>query len=414
VTWLVDLFRTGSAASSVLVLALTAALGLAIGSVRVRGVSFGIAGVLFSGLLFGHFGATIAPPVLEFARDFGLILFVYAIGIEVGPGFASSLRRHGLPLNMIAAGTVAAGAALAVVISRAVGIAIPVAAGIFSGATTNTPSLGAAQAALSEMPGYVESMARLPGLGYAVSYPFGLLGVILSVAVVRAAFCARADSTSAPVPAEDPPATAYRIAADSESVPGVTTEIVPERPESLQVLPVFMGIALGVLVGGIPIHIASLPAPLRLGMAGGPLVVAIALGAIGRLGPLNWRMPHAVDATFREVGIVMFLSCVGLRSGSTFMETLLHGDGLTWMAWATLITLVPLIAATLVARATMGISYPALCGLLTGSMTNPAGLAFAQSLNHSQETTQCYATVYPLTMVLRVIAAQLIVLLFMR
>ena len=407
-TWLVDLFHSSSAGSSVLVLALTAVLGLVIGSVRVRGVRFGIAGVLFSGLLFGHFGATIAPPVLEFARDFGLILFVYAIGIEVGPGFASSLRTRGLPLNMIAAGTVAAGAALAVAISRAAGIAIPVAAGMFSGATTNTPSLGAVQAALSEMPGYAESMARLPGLGYAISYPFGLLGVILSVAIARVAFRARAGSAAVPLPSDDPPAV---TATDS---PSSSAAAISERPRSLQVLPVFIGITLGVLVGSLPIHIASLPAPLKLGMAGGPLVVAIALGAIGRFGPLDWRMPQAVDATFREVGIVMFLSCVGLRSGGTFMETLLHGSGLYWMAWATLITLIPLIAAALVARAALGISYPALCGLLTGSMTNPAGLAFAHSLDQSEETTQCYATVYPLTMVLRVIAAQLIVLLFMR
>ena len=394
-----------------LVLALTASLGLVIGSVRVRGVRFGVAGVLFSGLLFGHFGAAVTtPPVLEFARDFGLVLFVYAIGVEVGPGFAASLRRRGLPLNLIAAGTVIAGAVVAVVISRVAGIAVPVAVGMFSGATTNTPSLGAAQAVLSGMPGYPGAETQLPGLGYAVSYPFGLFGVILSIAVARSAMHGRANSASVPLPAEDPPAPA--TAGDPPSSPAET--VISERPESLQVLPVFVGIALGVLVGSIPVHIAGLPAPLRLGMAGGPLVVAIALGAIGRFGPLDWRMPHAVDATFREVGIVLFLSCVGLRSGSSFVETLLHGGGLRWMAWAALITLIPLVAAALVARGMLRISYPTLCGLLTGSMTNPAALAFAQSLERSPETTQCYATVYPLTMVLRVIAAQLIVLLFMR
>jgi AspT/YidE/YbjL antiporter-like protein len=394
----------------VLVLALTASLGLVIGSAKVRGVRFGVAGVLFSGLLFGHFGAIVTLPVLEFARDFGLVLFVYAIGIEVGPGFTASLRRRGLPLNLIAAGTVIAGAVVAVAISRVAGIAVPVAVGMFSGATTNTPSLGAAQAALSEMPGYPGAGTQLPGLGYAVSYPFGLFGVILSVAIARSALHGRADSTSVPLPADGPPVTA--VAGGTPASPAA--EVVPGRPESLQVLPVFIGIALGVLVGSIPIHIASLPAPLRLGMAGGPLVVAIALGAIGRLGRLDWRMPRAVDATFREVGIVLFLSCVGLRAGGTFVETLLHGGGLRWMAWATLITLIPIIAAALVARGMLRISSPALCGLLTGSMTNPAALAFAQSLERSPETTQCYATVYPLTMVLRVIAAQLIVLLYMR
>ena len=410
-TWLVDLLRSGSVAGSVLILGLVASLGLVLGAVHVRGVRLGVAGVLFSGLLFGHFGASIAPPALEFARDFGLILFVYAIGIEVGPGFAASVRRHGLPLNLLAAGTVALGAALAVLISRAAGIDIPVAVGMFSGATTNTPSLGAAQAALSEMPGHTDSMGQLPGLGYAVSYPFGLLGVILSVAVTRGFFRNRPDPRLAAVVSE----RAGQSQADQQSSSRSEAEAAgTERPESLQVLPVFIGIVFGVLLGSIPVHMAGLPAPLKLGMAGGPLVAAIILGAIGRIGPLNWQMPPEVDAAFREIGIALFLSCVGVRSGGRFVETLLHGGGLYWMAWATLITLIPVAVAALLAGVVLRLNYPAVCGLLTGSMTNPAGLAFAHSLTHSEETTAAYATVYPLTMLLRVIAAQLIVLVFMR
>jgi AspT/YidE/YbjL antiporter-like protein len=395
VNWLVDLFGSTSVAGSVLILGLVAALGLILGAVQVRGIKLGIAGVLFAGLLFGHLGATLAPPVLEFARDLGLILFVYAVGIEVGPGFLPSLRQHGLWLNLTAAAVVAAGAVLAMMTSRLLGIEMPVAAGMFSGATTNTPSLGAAQAALHQLPSYTDSLGELPGLGYAVTYPFGVLGIIFSMIAVRGLF----------------PKAAAEPAGDRT---GPATADPPAQPERLDVLPIFLGISLGVLLGSLPVSVSGLPVPLRLGLAGGPLIVAIVLGAVGRIGPLSWRLPAAAADLMREFGIVLFLACVGIRSGGGFVRTVTQGDGLHWMALGAVITLAPLLIAVVVSRLLIRTSYASACGLLAGSMTNPASLAFAISTTHSEETTLAYATVYPLTMVLRVIAAQLIVLLLAR
>ena len=409
-TWLVDLFGSTSVAGSMLILGLAATLGLALGAVQVRGIKLGIAGVLFSGLLFGHFGASLAPPVLEFARDFGLILFVYAIGIEVGPGFIPSLREHGLPMNLVALGVVACGAALAAAISQIAGIDVSTAAGMFSGATTNTPSLGAVQAALREMPRYTEALGQLPGLGYAVTYPFGVLGVIFTMIVMRGLFPKPRPAASVPTPMEHLPsaAAAPDVGPDAPQTGG------GPQPDRTEVLPIFIGIALGVALGSIPVRVAGLPAPLRLGMAEGPLLVAIVLGAVGRIGPLTWRTPPAVLSTLREVGIVLFLACVGIRSGGRFVETLIAGQGLYWMALGAVITLAPLLLAVAAARLLIRTSYASACGLLAGSMTNPASLAFAVSTMGSEETTLAYATVYPLTMVLRVIAAQLIVLVLAR
>ena len=186
--WFADLFTPASVAGSVLVLALVAASGLTLGSVSVRNIRLGIAGVLFTGLLFGHFKLTLDPHVMEFAREFGLILFVYTIGVQVGPGFFSSLKKEGLPLNLMAAAVVLLGAGVTVGIIFLAGVETPVAVGLFSGATTNTPSLGAAQAALADTPGYTPDIGKLPGLGYAVAYPFGIMGIILTMIGVRYLF----------------------------------------------------------------------------------------------------------------------------------------------------------------------------------------------------------------------------------
>jgi len=179
------LFAPHSVAYAIIIISLVAALGLAIGNIRCCKVNLGIAGVLFSGLLFGHLGITVSREVLEFLREFGLILFVYTIGMQVGPGFFSSLKREGLRLNLLAASVVLLGAGLTVLISRLCAIEMPAAVGIFAGATTNTPSLAAAQQALKDMAAAGEAAAKLPGIGYAVAYPFGILGTILSMLLAR-------------------------------------------------------------------------------------------------------------------------------------------------------------------------------------------------------------------------------------
>jgi AspT/YidE/YbjL antiporter-like protein len=404
--WLVDLFTTGSVPGSVLLIALVAALGLAIGSVRVRGASLGIAGVLFAGLLLGHLGVVVEPVVLEFARDFGLVLFVYAIGVAVGPGFFAPLRRHGIGLNLISVGNVVLGSVLAALVGRIAQTGTPVAVGILAGASTNTPSLGAAQTALRDIPGYTEQLGQLPALGYAVSYPFGVVGVILAMLLARPLFRGSERKGAGLLDT---------VSADGTGSDSDGREVSPEadRPGQVQVMPIFIGIGLGVLIGSIPVPVQGLPAPLRLGLAGGPLVVAILLSARERIGPFTWRTPAALHEPLRDIGIVMFLACVGIIAGRRFVETIAVGDGLRWMAWGTAVTFIPTFSVALVGRAFFKGGYPSTCGLMAGCTTNPVALAFAATSTQAEAVTLAYATVYPLTMVLRVLSTQLFVLLLM-
>jgi putative transport protein len=179
-----------------------------------------------------------------------------------------------------------------------------------------------------------------------------------------------------------------------------------------QVIPVFVGIALGVTLGSWPVHLPGIPVPVKLGLAGGPLVVSILLSRVSHIGPLVWHMPSGANSAIRELGIVLFLACVGLKGGETFVATLTQGAGFQWMAWAAVITLLPIVTVALIARVFFKINYATLCGLLAGSMTDPPALAFAGAMTNSEYPSISYAAVYPLVMLLRVVAAQLIVLLF--
>ena len=556
--WLVELHTWQPIAHAMLVLAGVAVLGLALGSVKVRGVSLGVAGVLFAGIVFGHFHLSIDPNVLAFARDFGLILFVYTIGMQVGPGFLTSLRRRGLPLNLMAAGIVLLGALVALGICFLGRVDLAAAVGLLAGATTNTPALGAAQEALKSLPNLAQAKGELPALGYAVSYPFGVLGVILSMVLFRLAFrvdvpreveALRQEQLSGREPVqrmnvlvenknldgirlgdipgmrelevvvsrvkpvggasvsaaqEDTPVRCgdillavgtrqnldkFRLIVGQESqvdltaAPGTLTrqrvvvthkemlgktlgeiglnqrfgvtisrvtradiemtaipelklqfgdmvQVVGEKEaianaakalgNSLKevnytnLIPIFVGIALGVLVGCYPFTVGHMPAPVRLGLAGGPLLMAIILSRIGKIGPLVWYMPVNANVVLRELGIVLFLSCVGLKAGERFLEVLLRGQGLYWIACGALITLVPLLIVGGVARLVFKMNFPNLCGLLAGSMTDPPALAFANAASGSDLPSVAYATVYPLTMLLRIIVAQVLVLAFCR
>ncbi|MBI5544415.1 MAG: putative transporter [Deltaproteobacteria bacterium] len=555
--WLVALFRPeagghASVAHSILILALVAAVGLFIGSLKIRGLSLGVAGVLFAGIAFGHFGLGISPEVLEFAREFGLILFVYTIGMQVGPGFFSSLRRQGLRLNLLAGSVVVLGVLVTIGLFLFGGVKLPAAVGLFSGSTTNTPSLAAAQQAMQDTVTSADLRA-LPGLGYAIAYPFGVLGIILVMYALRGVFridvakesqiFTRAQEEGRPqlsrmnldvqnanldglslkeVPfpldsgvvgsrirhagkvASVTPETRLavgdtilavgpkegleklRIVVGAESsidlreMPssvtsrrmivthksaigrpvtelndvvrqfGVTiTRVsradidlpvspqvrlnfgdqllavgeqegldraageVGDQPKALNhpmLVPVFVGIALGVIVGSWPLFFPGAPAAVKLGLAGGPLLVAIALSRIGKLGPLVWYMPISANFMLREVGIALFLACVGLKSGDRFVATLVQGDGLKWMGLAALITVVPLILVGLFSRLVYKMNYLSLCGLLAGSMTDPPALAFVTQVSGSEGPSIAYATVYPLTMFLRVLSAQFLVI----
>ncbi len=565
--WLRTLMIGDSVAHAVLLIALVTAAGLAIGAVRVRGVSLGIAGVLFVGLFAAHMSLRLNEHVMDFAREFGLILFVYTIGLQVGPGFLGSLRRAGLKLNLLAATIVLIGVLTTlglVFVTRNAGkyrIEIPEAVGLLSGGTTNTPSLAAAQQALGEVvagrttPASADTAQtlKLPATGYAMAYPFGIVGIIASMMLVRALFhidvgrerdlFTKQDSAAPPLasinltltnpnldatpigavpmlnepgvvvtrvlqggkvyvaapdtflsigdvlyivgPAEKLEAlklvvgdvspidirtlgsdiTTRRLVVTQRSALGKTIEElnlydqfgvtisrvsraeieIPAMPgwrfqfgdrvlvvggregidrvagllgnsikmlDHPQIIPVFVGIALGVLLGSCPFYLPGIPAPVKLGLAGGPLLVAIVLARIGQIGRLSWYMPRSANFALRELGIVLFLACVGLKAGDGFFHTLTSGRGIEWMAAGALITLLPLLTVGLAARLIFKMNYVTLCGLLAGSMTDPPALAFANTLVGAETPSVAYATVYPLTMILRVISAQAIVLFF--
>lgn len=546
-------------APAALVLALVAGLGLALGSVKFRGVGLSTAGVLFVGLLLGHLGVAVEAEVLEFVRDFGLILFVTSIGLQVGPGFVASLRRSGLKLNSLAAAVVLSGVGLAAAAHLVLGIELPAVVGILSGATTNTPSLAAAQQALQEVAGDAAAAARaatIPPLGYAVAYPFGVAGVILAMVALKLAYrvsipveeklLQRSLRSEAPplhranlevtnpnldglllekLPFTDRPGlvvsrvhhdgallvpgpgtrlsvgdvllavgprrdlddlkllvgkesdldltslptpiTSKRLIVTRKEVVGRTlgelgfaarfgvriTRVsraelemgafpgfelrtgdallavgapedirkaaaeVGDSPRDLNyphLVPVFLTIALGVAVGLFPIHLHGMPAPVKLGLAGGPLLVAILLSRVGRVGPLVFWLPISANFMLREIGIALFLAAVGLRSGAGFVETLVKGPGLTWMALGAAITLVPILLVGAVARLVFRVNFLTLTGVIAGSMTDPPALAFANGLAGSDAPTLGYVAVYPLTMILRIVSVELLVLLLAR
>ncbi|PWC41430.1 transporter [Azospirillum sp. TSO22-1] len=539
-----------------LTLSAVAISGLALGHVKVRGVGLGIGGVLFSGLAAGHlarvYGVSFDHHVLHFIREFGLVLFVYTIGIQVGPGFFAALKRQGLGLNLMAASIVVLGVLTAAAIHLVGGVPLPAVLGIFSGAVTNTPSLAAAQEILGAV-GALAAEQAMPSLGYAVAYPFGIAGILIAMAVVRHVFridpvaeaeaferqrrtaiesletldvairnpgiigvavkdlvhsgeegvavsrMMRGGHLQVPHPdtllepgdilhlvgprpklerlkqylgqesevtlttkgtdmrwerlvvtdehvlgksiAQLDLAEAYDVVVSRVNRAGV--ELVPSpalrlqfgdiltaigkpaditrvaalfgnshrRLQQVEFIPVFIGIALGVLLGSIPLFVPGMPAPMKLGLAGGPLVAAIVLARVGHLGPLVWFMPPAANLALREIGIILFLAVVGLLSGGRFVETLLSGDGLVWIGCGAIITLVPLLVVGLVARRIKRINYLSLCGLLSGSMTDPPALAFANAMTPSEAPALAYATVYPLVMCLRILAPQVLVLL---
>ena len=545
-------------ALTVSVLALVAVVGLWIGNVKIRGVGFGIGGVLFGGIIVGHFvdqaGVTLSSPMLHFIQEFGLILFVYTIGIQVGPGFFASLRVSGLRLNLFAILIVILGGLVTAVLHKLFNIPLPVVLGIFSGAVTNTPALGAGQQILRDLGVPFEVVDQM-GMSYAMAYPFGICGILLTMWLVRLFFrinvekeaqrfeessgnghahlhtinvrvenpnlnqmaiqdvpmlnsdnivCSRlkrGELLMVPAPGtliqagdllhlvgrpEDlhnaqlvigqEVATSLstrgtdlkveRVVVTNEKVLGkkirdlhvkqrydvvisrlnrAGVELVASssaslqfgdilnlvgRPEAIdavaaelgnaqqklqqvQMLPVFIGIGLGVLLGSIPLFIPGFPAALKLGLAGGPLIMALILGRIGSIGKLYWFMPPSANLALRELGIVLFLAVVGLKSGGDCVATLTQGDGLSWIAYGIFITAIPLLTVGILARMLAKMNYLTLCGMLAGSMTDPPALAFANNLHAtSGAAALSYATVYPLVMFLRIITPQLLAVLF--
>jgi AspT/YidE/YbjL antiporter-like protein len=473
--WFTSLFLSGHGVANALVaISAVAIIGLAVGEIKIGVVKLGIAGPLFVGIAFGHFGLKMNMEILEFAREFGLCMFVYGVGIMVGPNFLQSFKKDGALLNAFAAFIVISGGIIAISIHFGFGIPLEVVAGLFSGGTTNTPSLAAGMQMLKELKATTEQIG-IPGQAYAVAYPFGIIGILLTMGLVRMIFRVivpveaeswskilqtKSDVIESPgVDAHNHHSaakamnmvvtrgSAFRKTIASLKSSGVTitritrgnVEIVPDRSTKLQyadqvtcvgedealaafstvlgndrkvlqhtqMIPIFIGIFLGAVLGSVPIFIPGLPVPLKLGMAGGPVIVAIALSHFGTIGPLIWRAPTASISAIREIGINLFMCCVGIYAGKSFFDTVLHGDGLKWMLCATLITFIPLCIAGVELRSVFKMNYLTVCGVLAGSMTDPPALAFANAIHPSEAQGTAYATVYPLTMCLRIVTPQI-------
>ena len=467
---LTKLFITHGAVQTTLVLSITIALGILLGRIRVFGVSFGIGGILFSGIILGHMGLSLDPKVLSFTREFGLILFVYAIGMAVGPTFVESLRDQGLKLCGAAVYVVLCGALLAAACFAAFGLSVPQTAGIFSGAVTNTPALGSANEAWSMVGGAPDVVAeglKVIGMAYAVAYPFGIFGIILTMMLLKALFNINVEQELARVRAARPGhheqldlARTVTLLVTSGAVSG--RELAAVAPENADIralirggneyawngkwrlrlddkivvgegaaadalarvvgneaghldhpnmLAIFIGIFAGVLLGSIPVFVPGLPTGLRLGVAGGTLVLAIILARVQRIAGLTWYMRPGANNLMREIGILLFMACVGLYAGTGFVDTVVNGPGLRWMGIGAIITFVPLFTAALFCRAVWKINFSTICGMLAGSMTDPPALAFAMQYYGGEVAATGYSTVYPVTMILRILMGQLLVLL---
>ena len=540
-------------AEPILVLSLTAILGLLLGSIKFRGMKLGVAGMLFSGLILGHFGLSLDPHLMAFLKEFGLVLFVFTVGLQLGPGFFNSLKKDGMRLNALAILVIVLGAAIVFGLGHWMKWQTGVMAGVFSGATTNTPSLGAAQQAMATVADGARQ-ANLSAMAYAVAYPFGVVGIIFAMVFLRLIFRIdpkkellllqqemsegvseiqrasfvignpniagleihqvpglanegvvvsrirrkNSDQTQGASPdtilqlgdvilAVGPTEQLQRVGlsigtkvdedlrkapsnvmskriivthkdavgktiADTEITQrfGVTVSRVSRQDMILSAMPnirlqfgdmlnlvgeeaaieqaakvlgnsvrqlnetsfasIFVGIALGIFVGLYPWNLPGVPVPLRLGLAGGPLIVAILMGRMGRIGPLVIHMPINANTAFRELGIIFFLACVGLGAGAKFVETAFSATGFQWMMLGAAVTTVPLIIAGIIGRKWMKLNYLTLSGVLAGSMTDPPALAFANKLADSDFPSLAYANVYPLTMLLRILVAQVAVL----
>jgi putative transport protein len=548
--WLFDLPSTNPTAHAIAILSLVCVAGMSLGSIQVRGIKLGTAGVLFAAILVGHFGKPVDRHTLEFVKEFGLILFVFCIGLQIGPGFFASLRRAGLRLNSLALAIVVLGGVTAATLGWLFNFDKAAVPGIFSGATTNTPSLGAAQQTLASFPNVSAERAALPALAYAVTYPLGIIGIIATMLALKALYKVDVDKeveafTAAQrvgikplerraivvenrnlqgvaigdVPGlaeagvvvsrihrsgdvevktatrdthlhagdrilvvgtshgldqfervvgasteenliETPGSVSYRrIVVTNKAVLGKSVEaldlelrygVVVTRVirgdlemtavpalrlqfgDALQVVgpenvigqaadflgdsvhalnethfvPLFAGICLGIALGTLPIAFPGLPQPLRLGLAGGPLIIAILVGSRGRIGRLVWHVPRSASMAFRELGIALFFAGVGLMAGPTFFSTAFSVTGILWVVAGACVTVVPLLVVGSFARAKLGLNFVELSGLLAGSMTDPPALAFANGICHSEAPAVAYATVYPLTMLLRIMAVQ--------
>lgn len=550
--WLENLFFEQTPLQALLVLGLIIAVGLGLGKLRIGGISLGVTFVFFAGILAGHLGLAIDPAMLSYAESFGLVLFVYELGLKVGPGFFSSFRQGGVKLNLLALAVIVIGSLMALAFSFHSGQNIADLVGVLCGASTNTPALGAAQQSLQQLGLPVGNTA----LACAVTYPLGVVGVILAFVIIRKTIVRKSDiapagsteinhtyiatfrvtnpavfdmdikSVSAlshchfvisrlwhdgkvTIPNSD------TVLAKGDRLLAVTTDkeqpelrmifgtqeekdwnkddidwnsidsslvsrhLVVSRPEingkklgslrlrnsyginisrvsraGIQLLAtpdlvlqlgdrltvvgeqkaidnvakilgntdaqlkdpnlavIFIGIVLGILLGAVPIALPGLSSPVRMGLAGGPMIVGILIGRFGPKFHLVTYTTRSANLMLRGIGLSLFLACLGLDAGAGFLDTIMRADGLIWIGQGFLITVIPVLIMAPVAMRACHLDFGTACGMLSGAMANPMALSYANDTLPGDNAAVSYATVYPMTMVARVIIAQILVLSF--
>ena len=379
-----------------MMLAISIFAGLLLGKFKVKGVTLGITWVLFVGIALSACGVSLNGEMLHIIKEFGLILFVTAVGLQVGPGFFKSFKKGGLALNTMALVNVALGVLITVIIAKVADQSLTDMAGVYTGAITNTPGLSAAQQTVRELG--MEGAADQLASGYAVAYPLAVVGMIVTCLLLRP-LC-RIDLAKEPT-------TEQMIEAAKEK--GATPT---SQRHKINLVPIFVIIAIGIILGSIPIPV-GMSAPVKLGLAGGPLVVALIGSWLGV--KKGWFTTEFTDShgvwMLREVGIALFLAGVGLSAGGSFVSTI-QGGGYLWVLYGVIITMVPPLLVGLFGRLVLKVNYYTLMGFIGGSHTDPPTLAFANNMapEGCKLPNTGYATVYPLTMFLRIFTAQLLVL----
>ena len=550
--WITSLFFGSSIAHTVFTLAIAIAIGIALGKIKIAGISLGITWILFVGIALGSFGMQIDPTIVAFVKEFGLILFVYSVGMQVGPSFFSSFKQGGMRLVGIASAIVLLGVVTAYIIHLVTGSPISTMVGVLSGAVTNTPGLGAAQQAYTDSTGLNDPTIAM---GYATAYPLGVVGIIISIVLLRAIFRIKLDKErealesaneskfAAKISIEltnanlfgrtvletrglinrsfvvsrvcrvdgkieianaqtllnegdkmliicanddveaiemmlghridmqhsdwinlDQQFISRRIIITQPHINGKTigelrlrsnyavnvtrvnrsgVDLIPEHNLELQIgdrltvvgsemaieavaktlgnsmrrlrepnlISIFLGIFLGIFVGSIPIMIPGMPQAVKLGMAGGPLIVAILISRFGAHYHLVTYTTMSANLMLREVGISLFLAAAGISAGEGFIDTVVNQGGYMWVLYGVIITMLPILLVGIFARKVFKLNYFTLMGVIAGSMTNPPALAYSNATASNDVPAVSYATVYPFMMFLRVLTAQLFVLL---
>lgn len=561
--WFIELLKPGnlSLASTVLLYSFVIFGGILLGKIKIAGVSLGVTFVLFVGILLGHFGYAVEPNTLHFLREFGLILFIFSIGMQVGPGFFSSFKQGGVRMNALAMLGIALNVGIMLTIYYLQGgenglSSISDMVGVMCGAITNTPSLGAAQQTILQVDPNAYDVTQDMSMGYAAAYPLGVVGIIVTMIVVKVAFKVnidkeiqeveneKAESMKAPAmltfkitnelvsglsmvrlhalipgdytcsrilkpdgttviptssdtiemgdvvlivcaktdeekfsrflgqkiewkwPLDQGPVVSRRILVTQTSYNGVKlgelhlhaayqlnvtrinrsgVDLLPSPGLRLQIgdrltvvgnldhinllarklgnsmkrlnepnlITMFIGIFLGILLGSVPVQFPGMSVPMKLGLAGGPLVVAILIGAYGHKFHLVTYTNSAANLLLREIGICLFLASVGIAAGKNFFDTVFNLKGALWVGYGFCITVIPLVVVGVIARAKYKMNYLSIIGMMSGSYTDPPALAYGNKVANNDAPAVAYSTVYPLTMFARVIVAQIIVLCFL-